>query len=60
MRTQRFSFVATKVGTYVLVCGVPGHEIQGMWDVLKVTRGGMPRLTLKGRAHRVAASRVSS
>src|SRR5215471_18189193 len=30
-QTQRFSFGATKVGTYALVCGVPGHEIQGMW-----------------------------
>ena len=58
MRTQRFSFGATRVDTYALVCGVPGHEAQGMWDVLKVTCGGMPRLTLKGRVQ--ATSRASS
>lgn len=43
---QRFSFVAGKTGTYALVCGVPGHEPIGMWDVLKVTNGGAARLTL--------------
>ena len=45
-QSQRFSFVATTVGTYALVCGVPGHEAAGMWDVLKVTRGGMAHLTI--------------
>lgn len=44
--TQRFSFVASKTGTYALVCGVPGHEPIGMWDVLKVTSGGAAHLTL--------------
>jgi sulfocyanin len=39
--TQRFSFRANKVGTYAIVCAVPGHAVGGMWDVLKVTRGGM-------------------
>jgi hypothetical protein len=36
----RFTFVAGKVGTYYLVCGVPGHASAGMWDWFKVTRGG--------------------
>lgn len=44
---QRFSFVAGKVGSYALVCGVPGHESAGMWDVLKVTRGGHASLTIQ-------------
>ncbi len=33
---QTFSFTANKAGTYAIVCGVPGHAIGGMWDVLKV------------------------
>src|SRR5919204_4703158 len=43
-KTQRFTFTASKVGTYALVCAVPGHEAAGMWDVLKVTRGGTASL----------------
>lgn len=43
-KTQRFSFVATKVGAYALVCAVPGHAVTGMWDVLNVTSGGRPSL----------------
>jgi sulfocyanin len=39
-KTQRFTFTANKVGTYAIVCAVPGHAIGGMWDVFKVTRGG--------------------
>lgn len=33
---QVFSFTAGKAGTYAIVCGVPGHAVGGMWDVLKV------------------------
>jgi len=33
---QTFSFTANKAGTYAIVCGVPGHAIGGMWDLLKV------------------------
>src|SRR5436305_7762845 len=29
-KTQHFTFMASKAGTYVLVCGVPGHEAAGM------------------------------
>jgi sulfocyanin len=47
-KTQRFTFTASKVGTYALVCGVPGHEQAGMWDVLKVTRGGTASLSFAG------------
>jgi plastocyanin len=33
---QIFTFTASKVGTYAILCGVPGHAIGGMWDVFKV------------------------
>ena len=42
---QTFTFTATKVGTYAIVCAVPGHAAAGMWDVLKVTQGGSASLT---------------
>jgi sulfocyanin len=45
-KTQRFSFKATKVGRYALVCAVPGHAAAGMWDVFQVTRGG--KATISG------------
>jgi len=40
-----FSFVAARVGTYRIACLVSGHEIDGMWDWLTVTRAGRPSLT---------------
>jgi sulfocyanin len=43
-QTQRFSFVADRVGSYALVCAVPGHAAAGMWDVLQVTQGGKAAL----------------
>jgi sulfocyanin len=45
-KTQKFSFVASKVGTYALVCAMPGHDAAGMWDTFKVTRGGKPSIKL--------------
>jgi hypothetical protein len=42
--TNRFSFLAAKAGTYRIACLVSGHEIDGMWDWLDVTRGGSPAL----------------
>jgi sulfocyanin len=45
-KTQRFSFMANKVGKYALVCAVPGHAAAGMWDVFQVTRGG--KATISG------------
>jgi sulfocyanin len=35
--SQSFSFVAGKAGRYLLVCGVAGHAIAGMWDNLVVS-----------------------
>ncbi|MCL8209330.1 MAG: hypothetical protein K6V97_14870 [Actinomycetia bacterium] len=37
-----FTFRPTRVGSYRLVCLVPGHEDRGMWDRFVVTAGGMP------------------
>jgi len=35
--TQKFSFVASKVGKYMLICAVPGHYQAGMWDTFVVS-----------------------
>ena len=34
---QSFSFVANKVGTYMIICAVPGHDSAGMWDTLVIS-----------------------
>lgn len=44
-----FSFLATRAGTYRIVCLVPAHEQAGMWDVLDVTRGRLPAVVLLRR-----------
>ncbi len=43
-RTARFTFRASKIGVYRFACLVPGHEAARMYDVLKVARGGRPRI----------------
>lgn len=43
---QRFSFVVDRVGLFAIICAVSGHEQAGMWDILRVTRGGAPRITV--------------
>jgi hypothetical protein len=43
-RTARFGFRASRTGVYRLTCLVPGHEDARMWDVLKITRAGKPRV----------------
>jgi hypothetical protein len=44
-----FSFLAAKLGTYRIVCLVPGHEQAGMWDVFKVARDRLPAVVLLRR-----------
>ena len=39
-----FVFRAKRTGVYRFACLVPGHEGARMWDVLKITRGGKPRV----------------
>jgi plastocyanin len=41
---ETFSFVASRVGTYQLVCLVPGHREAGMWDWFQVRSGGVPSI----------------
>jgi Sulfocyanin (SoxE) domain len=43
-RSARFTFRASRMGVFRFACLVPGHEDARMWDVLKVTRGGEPRV----------------
>ena len=45
--TEHFSFVASKVGTYAIVCAVPGHNAFGMWDTLKVVKSGSAKISFK-------------
>ena len=45
--TTRFSFIASRVGSYRFACLVPGHEEARMWDVFEVTRGGKPTITAR-------------
>jgi uncharacterized cupredoxin-like copper-binding protein len=33
------------VGTYAIVCAVPGHAVAGMWDVFKVVKNGVATVT---------------
>jgi hypothetical protein len=40
--TAHFSFRASRAGVFRFTCLVPGHEDAGMWDVLKISRGGKP------------------
>jgi sulfocyanin SoxE-like protein len=42
--TGHFTFRANRTGVFRFACLVPGHEDARMWDVLKVTRGGKPRV----------------
>ena len=32
-----FRFTASRAGTYLLICGVPGHDSAGMWDLFVVS-----------------------
>lgn len=48
--TAAFSFAATRRGTYRIVCLVPGHEQEGMWDVLDVTSKQLPAVILLRRS----------
>ena len=46
-KTARFTFTASRAGTYRIACLVPGHEEARMWDVLVV--GGVTRPTIQVR-----------
>jgi FtsP/CotA-like multicopper oxidase with cupredoxin domain len=42
-----FAFVAGRTGTFRIACLVPGHEQARMRDVLDVTRGGLPSISVR-------------
>jgi hypothetical protein len=44
-----FTFLAASAGTYRIACLVPGHEQEGMWDVLDVTHDRRPAVVLLRR-----------
>jgi hypothetical protein len=46
-KTARFTFTASRAGTYRIACLVPGHEEARMWDVLVV--GGVTRPSIATR-----------
>lgn len=46
-QSARFTFTASRAGTYRIACLVPGHEEARMWDVLDV--GGVRRPSLSIR-----------
>lgn len=43
-KAEAFSFVASRTGTYDLVCLVPGHRGAGMWDRFVVRAGARPSI----------------
>jgi len=45
-RSARFSFVATRPGSYRIACLVPEHELMGMWDVFEISTRRLPSVTL--------------
>ena len=47
-QTVRFTFTASRAGTYRIACLVPGHEEARMWDVLVV--GGVKRPSIETRS----------
>lgn len=46
-QSARFTFIASRAGTYRIACLVPGHEEARMWDVLEV--GGVRRPSISTR-----------
>jgi len=45
--TARFSFAASRLGTYRIACLVPGHEEAREWDVLDVVRARRPSISVR-------------
>jgi hypothetical protein len=46
-QTARFTFIATRVGTFRIACLVPGHEEARMWAVLDVVPDGAPGIAVR-------------
>jgi len=55
--TQYFDFKPDKQGTFVLLCGVPGHAVGGQWNYVKVVGpNAKPSITLGGKTSTVEAA----
>jgi sulfocyanin len=37
-KPQTFSFLASMAGKYMMICGIAGHALDGMWDTFVVSR----------------------
>ena len=48
---ETFSFVAGKAGTYLMVCGIAGHALAGMWDTFIVSPTAASASVTFGAAH---------
>jgi sulfocyanin len=48
--TQKFSFVASKAGKYMMICAVPGHAAAGMWDTFVVSATAKTATATVGKA----------
>jgi sulfocyanin len=48
--TQKFSFVASKAGKYMMICAVPGHAVAGMWDNFVVSATAKTASATVGKA----------
>lgn len=46
-KTARFTFTASRPGTYRIACLVPGHEDARMWDVLDVGGAKRPSISVR-------------
>jgi sulfocyanin len=47
--TQKFSFVASKAGKYLMICAVPGHAQAGMWDFFVVSATAKTATAVTGK-----------
>jgi hypothetical protein len=45
--SARFTFTASRVGSYRIACLVPGHEEARMWDVLVVGGARRPSISIR-------------
>ena len=53
---RQFSFTAAKTGKYLLICGIAGHAIAGMWDTLVVSRTATAASVAFGTAQTAGAA----
>jgi Sulfocyanin (SoxE) domain len=49
-RSATFTFRASRLGVYRLVCLVPGHELAREYDVLDIVRSGRPGVEILSRS----------